>query len=573
MSGTVVSARALSVRTAFQLAGLFALSFPLFACNGTGPDLVRQVVVQPGAASIQIGDQVMFSARALDQDGQEIPGRRIAWSTTDETLATISADGLLTALSAGTVSVRAVIDGKTGASALLVSAAPIATLAIQPNSVNLVHGEMRLLRAIARDDKGRVLTGRTTTWSSSNPAIVSVNAAGRLTAGQTGTAEVSASVEDHTASVAVSVGPAAVASLEISPSSFEVEIGEQKQLQVIARDAAGRVLLGRDVLWTVDDGAVSVTQDGVVTGIRKGNVVVFASSEGASAEVGGTIVNPPPYAFDLVYYRLDPFGSSEVLVLDISSGMAPTRINAGAVSRAPAPSPDGTRVAFAVSMDDLGTGSRVDDIFVVDRSGANLKRLTTEPGFDDWPEWSPVGGLIAYQHFEPDGRADIWVMNDDGTGHTNLTSEMIAGGFRSTPSWTRDGTRIAFSQSVNDMSGTTSSIWVMGADGAAKRQLTSTQTGFDTAPTWSPDGERLAFTRYYGSEPDITILDVNSGTTTRIPLPGIEANPSWSPDGSLIAFTSGTALYTMHPDGSNVRLRTVDPSWGGGVAPSWINKH
>jgi len=66
---------------------------------------------------------------------------------------------------------------------------------------------------------------------------------------------------------------------------------------------------------------------------------------------------------------------------------------------------------------------------------------------------------------------------------------------------------------------------------------------------------------------------VNSGTTTRIPFPGIDANPSWSPDGKLIAFTSGMALYTMHPDGSNVRLRTADPSWGGGVAPAWISKY
>jgi len=573
MSGTVISARAFSVRTALQLAMFFTLTFLLFACNdGTGPALVRQVVVEPGATSMQVGDHVTYSARALDERGQDIEGRNVEWSTTDEALATVSADGVVTGLSAGTVSVRAIIDGKTGATSLLVLAAPVATIEIQPAPVNLVLGESRKLVAIARDSVGRVLTGRTTTWASSNPAVVSVDAGGRVTAGQYGSAVVSSSVEDRTVSVVVTVAPAAVATVAISPSSFVIEIGEQKQLQVIARDVSGRELKGRDVLWTVDDGTVSITQDGVVTGLKKGNVTVFASSEGVSGAGGGTIVSPPPYSFDLVYYRLDPFGQSELLVLDISNGSGPTRINAGAVSRAPAPSPDGSRVAFAVSMDDNGSGTRIDDIYAVDRSGTNLKRLTTDSGFDDWPEWSPVGGLIAYQHFDPDGRSDIWVMNDDGSGHTNLTSEMMANGFRSTPAWTRDGSRIAFSQTVNDMSGTTSSIWVMHADGSEQRQLTSTQTGFDTAPTWSPDGSRLAFTRYYGQESDITILDVNSGTTTRIPLPGIEANPSWSPDGSLIAFTSGTSLYTMQPDGSKVRLRTVDPSWGGGVAPSWIHK-
>jgi len=323
MSGTVASARTLPVRTAFQLAVLFTLTFLLFACNDGGPVLVRQVVVVPVATSMHVGDQLTYSARALDERGQDIEGRNVEWSTTDEALATVSADGVVTGLSAGTVSVVAVIDGKIGASSLLVAAAPVATLEIQPTPVNLVHDESRVLVAVARDSKGRVLTGRRTTWASSNPVVVSVDAGGRVTAGQTGSAEVTASVEDHTVSVAASVGPAAVETVEISPSSFVIEIGEQKQLQVIARDISGRELKGRDVLWTMDDGTVSITQDGIVTGIRKGNVTVFASIEGVTGEAVGTIVNPPPYSFDLVYYRLDPLGQSELLVLDISDGSGP----------------------------------------------------------------------------------------------------------------------------------------------------------------------------------------------------------------------------------------------------------
>jgi hypothetical protein len=209
-------------------------------------------------------------ARALDERGQDIEGRNVEWSTTDEALATVSADGVVTGLSAGTVSVRAIIDGKTGATSLLVLAAPVATIEIQPAPVNLVLGESRKLVAIARDSVGRVLTGRTTTWASSNPAVVSVDAGGRVTAAQYGSAEVSSSVEDRTVSVVVSVAPAAVATVAISPSSFVIEIGEQKQLQVIARDVSGRELKGRDVLWSVDDGTVSITQDGVVTGIGRG---------------------------------------------------------------------------------------------------------------------------------------------------------------------------------------------------------------------------------------------------------------------------------------------------------------
>jgi TolB protein len=229
-------------------------------------------------------------------------------------------------------------------------------------------------------------------------------------------------------------------------------------------------------------------------------------------------------------------------------------------------------VAFAVSMTDL-IGERIDDLFAVDRNGMNMKRLTTAAGIDDSPDWSPAGGRIAWVHWEIDGRSDIWVMNPDGTGQVNLTADMPATGIRREPAWSRNGTRIAFAQFENGPNGTTASIWIMNADGSGKQQLTSTLTGFDASPTWAPGGQEIAFTRYYAGEPDITVVDVNAGTLRRITLAGSEAGPAWSPDGSMIAFTmNGQSIYTMRPDGGQLRLRTMDPTWGGGLAPAWINR-
>jgi Tol biopolymer transport system component len=275
-----------------------------------------------------------------------------------------------------------------------------------------------------------------------------------------------------------------------------------------------------------------------------------------------------------VYYRMTAASNSELFVLEPGSGKAPVRLNAGTVSRTPTPSPDGSRVAFAVSMDVLGTGEHIDDIFAVDVNGLNMKRLTTAVGYDGSPAWSPTAPRIAYQHWEIDGRSDIWVMNADGSAPVNLTPDMSAAGFRSAPAWTRDGTRLAFAQVENGAAGSTASIWSMRADGSDKRQLTSTLTGFDASPTWSPDGVHLAFVRYYAGEADITILDTSNGALTRVPFPGLEANPAWSPDGDLIAFTYvGTRnLYTMRPNGSHVRLRTIDPAWGGGYGAAWITR-
>jgi len=65
----------------------------------------------------------------------------------------------------------------------------------------------------------------------------------------------------------------------------------------------------------------------------------------------------------------------------------------------------------------------------------------------------------------------------------------------------------------------------------------------------------------------------------RLSLPGDQFSPAFSPDGHYIAF-SGTVLtgrgvaqlYTMRYDGTGVRLRTVNPAWGGGLHANWIRR-
>ena len=112
----------------------------------------------------------------------------------------------------------------------------------------------------------------------------------------------------------------------------------------------------------------------------------------------------------------------------------------------------------------------------------------------------------------------------------------------------------------------------------------TTDAGFDSSPSWSPDGTTIAFTRYNTAQPethgeDLMFVDVASGTVRRLELPGDQRSPVWSPDGQFLAFSAtalpgrGVAnLYTMRPDGTGIRLRTVNTAWGGGVTPSWIRR-
>jgi Tol biopolymer transport system component len=102
----------------------------------------------------------------------------------------------------------------------------------------------------------------------------------------------------------------------------------------------------------------------------------------------------------------------------------------------PAWSPDGTEIAFTRSKAG-GYGS----LYVMDASGANLRRLTRGP-YDRAPAWSPDGRVIAFErtHPGPSGLppADVWIVPATG----GRASRLI--GHAAEPAWSLDGRQLAF---------------------------------------------------------------------------------------------------------------------------------
>ncbi len=523
------------------------------------------------------GEARLVTATAKDAAGRVLDGRAVTWSSNNVAAATVSATGSVTAVAPGEAIIRATVEGRFAELTVTVTAATVASVELSNTTLSIEEGDATPITAVAKDAAGRILAGRPFTWESDNTTIATVDATGRITAVRDGVANISATAEGRRATAVVTVTPASVAFVGVTPTTPVLEIGESRQMQVVVRDARGRTLDGRPVKWTVEGGTASVAPNGVVTGMRHGYATVHATVDGVVGSAAATIVAGEAYAWELLYNRDYPGGTSEIFIVGVGSGVAPIKLNAGNVGRQATPSPNGQRIAFAVTMQDLTTREWINDIFAVDRNGMNMKRLTSVAGSEFEPAWSPTGGRIAYTHVSPSGRSDIWLMLEDGSAAVNLTGEMPPTAARDGAAWSPDGSRIAFRQTESGVDGTTTWLYTMRADGTDKREVSRTLTGFDSRPSWSPNGGTLAFARHYGGgETDITTVPATGGAAHRLTLPGRQSMPAWSPDGTMIAFVQDDPgrqnVYTMLADGSRVRLRTVDPTWGGGVAPAWIRK-
>jgi TolB protein len=552
--------------------------------DATAPTLVvDRVAVTPEQRSLLVGESATFVATALNEDGEVIEGRSVQWTTSDASVATVNAVGVITAMRAGGAIIRATVDGETATAGITVAEPTVVKVELSPATLTLESGDIFPVFAVAKDALGRELPDRSVVWTSVDPSVATVDATGRVTAVRAGVASVIATIDDRSATLRVTVTSASVHEVIVLDAGAVLEVGETRQFVAEARDSRGNPVLGRPVQWTVSAPPARISPTGSFIGARPGVVSVRATIDGVMGAIDVRVVEAEPLAWDLLYHRPLPNGGAAIAILSPGTGLAPFTVNAGEVSSQPTPSPTGHRIAFYVSMRDYGTGPHISDIFAVDRNGLNMRQLTAMPGDEFDPAWSPTGDRIAFVHKDENGRHDIWVMNADGTAATNLTSDMPDGDGitrqRAAPAWSPDGTRLVFHlhESGDLPQPTLASIMIMNADGSDKRTITSSSTGFDMLPSWSPDGRTIAFLRYFaGGDGDIALVPVAGGAVTRLSRPGLQSMPVWSPDGTLIAYMQSDIgrdnIYTMRADGTDVRLRTVDPAWGGGLSPTWIRR-
>jgi TolB protein len=139
----------------------------------------------------------------------------------------------------------------------------------------------------------------------------------------------------------------------------------------------------------------------------------------------------------------------------------------------------------------------------------------------------------------------------------------------SEPAWSPDGRRVVFVRDTDSEGSNESEYWLytVAADGSRLRRLTGPAQGILSSPAWSPDGRRIAYSRWRGEDKQtIEVIDVNRPRVSKRLGEGPEedGSPAWSPDGGRIAFDRGSDIWSMNADGSDARKLIED-----GDSPAW----
>ncbi len=266
--------------------------------------LLNAVSVTPSAASVGVSGTTALSASALDVDGVTIaPQPPIIWSSSNNSIATVSATGTVTGVSIGTATITAsaTLDATTKTNTSTITVTPLLnSVSVTPVSANVIVGNTLQLTASPLTAAGAPVVGATVTWDSSNPAIANVSSTGLVTAVAaaappeglpvtiTATATHGGFTVTNTSALTIMPIPV-LTTVGVAPTTASVIVGGTTQLTASPKDQGARDFVGATIAWTSSNISVAtVSPTGVVIGVALGTATITANATNGTVSVLGT---------------------------------------------------------------------------------------------------------------------------------------------------------------------------------------------------------------------------------------------------------------------------------------------
>jgi WD40 repeat protein len=267
--------------------------------------------------------------------------------------------------------------------------------------------------------------------------------------------------------------------------------------------------------------------------LRRGAVALLVAST-VSCEIstgpdGGT----PSSGFSLLVQRRNTAGERSFHVMSSDGNQIRPFVGAPSDAVTLIPSPDGKTIAYRRLLD-----AGYVELWAMDRDGANRRPLLSGgTWFVESATWSPDGKKLALAVSDANHSNDIATMNADGTDFVYLTSDPLPGILVDRdPSWSPDGTRIAFSSNAAGVT----RLWIMNADGGNAHQVLPTSfPSNEQHPVWAPDtSDVIAVVSNTAAGTGIAFVRADGSDFHHVPINPAPVDPFWLPDGRLLYVAS-----------------------------------
>lgn len=232
------------------------------------------------------------------------------------------------------------------------------------------------------------------------------------------------------------------------------------------------------------------------------------------------------------------------------------------------------RIAFVSGMGGAANDDSSADVYLLSGPNGTVTQLTSVSGQHRHPDWSPDQTKIAYAVWDTATNEKVWVQNI-ATGHRDRIGQGSSNIRDDRPSFSPDGTKIAYESEVTDGSG---QMDIMITDISSSPtgptiNLTNSSNLIEGKPVWSPDGKTIYYSRRPTTNSDDDIMKEASNNSS--PFPSFVVNSAvaeyqaaLSPDGTKLCYTRGAFgssdadVYTVAVSGFGDQVDVSDTALG-----------
>ncbi len=250
------------------------------------------IAVTPAASSLPVNTSQQYTATGTYSDGSTSDlTTLVAWSSSAVSIAKIDPFGMASGVSAGSATISAKLGSITGSTGLNVTAPTISSIVVTPDDLTLGIGiaQQYTATAVYSDGSTQDLTSGVN-WSSSATSVATINGSGLLTTAGAGSSTITASVGLLTDTTTLTVVPAHLISIAVSPSPVSLARGTAQQFAATGSFDDGSTQLLTSVTWSSgNQSVVTVDANGMATAVGTGSASVTASSGAVSGNASVTV--------------------------------------------------------------------------------------------------------------------------------------------------------------------------------------------------------------------------------------------------------------------------------------------